>query len=139
MRWNFREYRFLLSTRVSSPGECAHRECANSRGHSISRQKYLCRRETDLQSICATIPNFLAKVQMPAEIACVGVRCGAHGVTRLRGRVLGIPKSMDLSCSPCVTRTLGLRRDSTWRKYFYDEAVTMTAKGALSTCEQKAN
>jgi predicted nucleic acid-binding protein len=34
MRWNFREYRFLLSTRVSSPGECAHRECANSRGHS---------------------------------------------------------------------------------------------------------
>src|SRR6202790_998521 len=34
MRWNFREYRFLLSTGVSSPGECAHRECANSRGHS---------------------------------------------------------------------------------------------------------
>src|SRR5271170_7686214 len=34
MRWNFREYRFRLSTRVSSPGECAHRECANSRGHS---------------------------------------------------------------------------------------------------------
>src|ERR1700739_3213313 len=35
MRGNFREYRFLLSTRVSSPGECAHRECDNSRGHSI--------------------------------------------------------------------------------------------------------
>jgi hypothetical protein len=34
MRWNFREYRFRLSTRVSSPGECAHRECANSRGQS---------------------------------------------------------------------------------------------------------
>jgi len=34
MRWNFREYRFLLSTRVFSPGQCAHRECVNSRGHS---------------------------------------------------------------------------------------------------------
>lgn len=34
MRWNFREYRFRRSIRVSSPGECAHRECANSREHS---------------------------------------------------------------------------------------------------------
>jgi hypothetical protein len=34
MRWNFREYRFRLSTHVSSPGKCAHRKCANSRGHS---------------------------------------------------------------------------------------------------------
>src|SRR6266849_4756658 len=34
VRWNFREYRFPLSTRGSSPGECAHRECDNSRGHS---------------------------------------------------------------------------------------------------------
>jgi hypothetical protein len=34
MRWNFREYRFLPAARVSSPGECAHHECANSKGHS---------------------------------------------------------------------------------------------------------
>ena len=40
--WNFREYRFRLSTRVSSPGKCAHREWANSRGHSSLCPLNLC-------------------------------------------------------------------------------------------------
>src|SRR5262249_13559025 len=36
VRWNFREYRFRLSTCAPSPAKCAHRECANSRGQSTS-------------------------------------------------------------------------------------------------------